>query len=64
MSAATVSPGTNRNPAAANPTKATLAENFLDLRDSGWAQQYLPELLEKEAEVFGNRTVSGFLSQV
>ena len=64
MSVATVTPGTNRNPAAANPTKATLAENFLDLRDSGWAQQYLPELLEKEAEVFGNRTVSGFLSQV
>jgi hypothetical protein len=31
---------------------------------NGWAQQYLPDLMEKEAEVFGNRTVSGFLAQV
>jgi hypothetical protein len=30
----------------------------------GWAQQYLPDLMEKEAEVFGPRTISGFLSQV
>ena len=40
------------------------AENYLDLQDSGWAQQYLPDLMEKEAEVFGKRTVSGFLAQV
>jgi len=47
--------------------KATLSTNYLDLAgtaDEGWAQQYLPDLMEKEAEVFGNRTVSGFLSQV
>jgi hypothetical protein len=31
---------------------------------TGWEQQYLPDLMEKEAEVFGNRTVSGFLAQV
>ena len=37
---------------------------FLDLRGSGWAQQYLPDLVEGEAEVFGNRTISGFLAQV
>ena len=38
------------------------AENYLDIQDNGWAQQYLPDLMEKEAEVFGKRTISGFLS--
>jgi len=42
-----------------------LASNYLDFNtDMGWAQQYLPDLMEKEAEVFGNRTISGFLSQI
>ena len=40
------------------------ADNYLDLQTSGWAQQHLPDLMEKEAEVFGKRTISGFLSQV
>ena len=40
------------------------ADNYLDIQDNGWAQQYLPDLMEKEAEVFGKRTISGFLSQV
>jgi len=40
------------------------ADNYLDLQSSGWAQQHLPELMEKEAEVFGKRTISGFLSKV
>ena len=53
--------GLNSVPA---PGKQTLSDAFVDLRDSGWAQQYLPELMEKEAEVFGNRTISGFLAQV
>ena len=47
--------------------KQTLSSNYIDFTStatSGWAQQYLPDLMEKEAEVFGNRTVSGFLSQV
>ena len=46
--------------------QATLSSNYLDFTDgsSDWAQQYLPDLMEKEAEVFGKRTVSGFLSQV
>ena len=45
--------------------KATLASNYLDLNGSaGWGQQYVPDLMEKEAEVFGPRTISGFLSQV
>ena len=48
------------------PSKQTLAANYLDFTSGAndWAQQYLPELMEKEAEVFGNRTVSGFLSQI
>ena len=49
-----------------SPIMSTLSSNFIDFTASGngWAQQYLPDLMEKEAEVFGNRTVSGFLSQV
>ena len=39
-------------------------DNYLDIQNNGWAQQYLPDLMEKEAEVFGKRTISGFLSQV
>ena len=45
----------------------TLASNYLDLASTagqGWAQQYVPDLMEKEAEVFGQRTISGFLAQV
>jgi len=45
----------------------TLSTNYLDLASTtgqGWAQQYLPDLMEQEAEVFGPRTISGFLSQV
>jgi len=41
----------------------TLSTNYLDFnQDMGWAQQYLPDLMEKEAEVFGPRTISGFLN--
>ena len=49
------------------PVPQTLASNYLDFTgtsDTTWAQQYLPDLMEKEAEVFGPRTISGFLSQV
>jgi hypothetical protein len=46
--------------------KATLSSNYIDFTADGndWGQQFLPDLMEKEAEVFGNRTISGFLSQV
>ena len=47
--------------------KQTLSTNYLDFTgstDVTWAQQYLPDLMEKEAEVFGKRTISGFLNQV
>ena len=58
-------PGGNLNSVPA-PQKQTLDSNYIDFTASGngWAQQYLPDLMEKEAEVFGNRTVSGFLAQV
>ena len=51
---------------AASPLQATLAENYLDFtaNGNGWAQQYVPDLMEKEAEVYGKRTISGFLAQV
>jgi len=46
--------------------KALLASNYIDFTADGndWGQQYVPDLMEKEAEVFGNRTISGFLAQV
>ena len=61
-----ITAGSNLNSVPA-PVKQTLSANYIDFTASGtngWAQQYLPDLMEKEAEVFGNRTISGFLSQV
>ena len=51
----------------AAPRKQTLSSNYVDFTSSdteGWAQQYLPDLMEKEAEVYGKRTIAGFLAQV
>ena len=51
----------------AAPRKHALAQNYVDFTSSdteGWAQQYLPDLMEKEAEIYGKRTISGFLAQV
>jgi len=52
--------------AVAAPSAQTLSSNYIDftVAAGSWVQQYLPDLMEKEAEVFGNRTISGFLSQV
>ena len=61
-----ITAGSNLN-SVPTSQKQTLEQNYIDFTStatSGWAQQYLPDLMEKEAEVFGNRTVSGFLSQV
>ena len=61
-----ITAGSNLNSVPA-PKKQTLNTNYLDFTgstDVTWAQQYLPDLMEKEAEVFGPRTISGFLSQV
>jgi hypothetical protein len=51
----------------AAPRKQTLSSNYIDFTSTateGWAQQYLPDLMEKEAEIYGKRTIAGFLSQV
>jgi hypothetical protein len=51
----------------AAPRKQTLSSNYIDFTSAateGWAQQYLPDLMEKEAEIYGKRTIAGFLAQV
>ena len=59
-----ITAGSSLNSATASQQQ-TLASNYIDFnQDMGWAQQCLPDLMEKEAEVFGPRTISGFLSQV
>jgi len=64
--AITGGPSLNSVPA---PQQQTLSTNYIDFtsaaaNSANWAQQYLPDLMEQEAEVFGPRTISGFLSQV
>ena len=61
-----ITAGGNLNSVPA-PQKQTLSTNYLDLSsasNAGWGQQYVPDLMEKEAEVFGPRTISGFLAQI
>ena len=60
-----ITAGDNLN-SVATSTQMTLVSNYIDFTatGNGWAQQFLPDLMEKEAEVFGNGTISGFLSQV
>ena len=46
-------PGNNLN-SVPSSQKATFATNYLDLSsasNAGWGQQYVPDLMEKEAEV-------------
>jgi len=60
-----INPGGNLN-SVPSSQKQTLSTNYLDLASGStdWGQQYVPDLMEQEAEVFGSRTISGFLSQV
>jgi len=61
-----INAGTNLNSVPASQ-KQTLDSNYIDFTSAdtkGWAQQYVPDLIEAEAEVFGPRTISGFLAQV
>ena len=62
--AITNGPLLNSVPAAQQQALSTNYLDFTGTTDTTWAQQYLPDLMEKEAEVFGPRTISGFLSQV
>jgi hypothetical protein len=53
--------------ATPSPTKSLLQSAYIDFATAGqanWSQQFLPDLMEKEAEIFGKRTISGFLSRV
>jgi len=45
-------------------SKMTTAGSYLDIQNDGWTKQYLPELYESEVQRYGNRTISGFLSQI
>ena len=61
-----INPGNDLNSVPSSLQQA-LSTNYLDLASEsgkGWAQQYVPDLIEREAEVFGPRTISGFLAQV
>ena len=61
-----LTPGGSLNSVPA-PQKQTLSTNYIDFTattTSGWAQQYLPDLMAQESEVFGPRTISGFLASV
>ena len=52
-----ITPGGSLNSVPA-PIQQTLTNNYLDFtgtNDTTWAQQYLPDLMEKEAEVFGRQ---------
>ena len=56
-----ITAGDSLNSTPSHVQKA-LSSNYLDLNGSGgWAQQYLPDLMEKEAEVFGPRTISDYI---
>ena len=57
-------------PAALQPsqTKSLYSGNYLDFFNLGtggqWAQQFLPDVYEKEVERYGNRSISSFLRMV
>jgi uncharacterized protein YbjQ (UPF0145 family) len=59
-----ITPGTNLN--TVEMPQVASADNYLDFTSgtNDWSQQYLPDLMEKEAEVFGKRTIAGFLEKV
>jgi len=44
--------------------KMTLTSSYLDIRNNGWAQQYLPELYSEEIEKYGDRSISGFIQML
>ena len=47
-----------------NAQKMTTLNSYLDIRTSGWAKQYLPELYESEVEKYGDRSISGFIKML
>ena len=60
-------PGINSASLQPSQGKALYGGNYLNFTDSSinqWAQQFLPDVYEKEAEIYGNRTISSFLRMV
>ena len=45
-------------------SKVALSSAYLDIRNDGWAKQYLPDLYEAEIERYGDRSIGGFLAMV
>ncbi len=48
-------------------TKGLYSGNYIDFTSSTfdqWGQQFLPDVYEQEAEIYGNRTIGGFLKMV
>ena len=45
-------------------SKMTTIGSYLDIRNDGWAKQYLPELYESEVEKYGDRSISGFIQML
>ena len=45
-----------------NPIQQALSTNYIDFTDgsTGWEQQYLPDLMEKEAEVLETEQFQDF----
>ena len=58
----------NLNHVTPRPTQGLFNDNYLSFDSASgggtFAQQFLPEIYEKEVERFGKRTISGFLSMV
>jgi len=44
--------------------KMVYGQNYLDIQNNGWTQQYLPELYEAEVERYGDRSISGFIKML
>ena len=61
--------GTGLNTSFLQPTqgKNLYSGNYLNFTDASinqWSQQFLPDVYEKEIEIYGNRTISSFLRMV
>ena len=46
-----------------SPTKGSLFQNNY-ITDFNFTKQFLPDVYEKEAEIYGNRSISSFLRMV
>ena len=62
------SSGSYQNHLTPRPTQSLFSDNYLSFDSASgggtFAQQFLPEIYEKEVERYGKRTISGFLQMV